>query len=144
MGDLELRHAALEQALRVVLEAIRVEPGEAEGRVRGGAQRQLAVERADEGREQTPSRPDERGHPRGREHVAERPDRTADVIADMRLVEPAAVVAHEVAHARSAVVGRVVEKRERAVEDRPTTTRSPVRRSSSSATTASRATSSTQ
>ena len=42
--------------------------------------------------------PTTRGHPGGREDLAERPDRAADVVADVRLVEPAAVVAHEVAH----------------------------------------------
>ncbi len=48
--------------------------------------------------EQIARRPDECGNPCGGEDLAERPDRAADVIADVRLVEPAAVVAHEVAH----------------------------------------------
>ena len=60
---------------------------------------------------------DERGRPRGGEDLAERPDRATDVVADVRLVEPAAVVGHEVAHAWP-LVGRVVQERERAVDDR--------------------------
>ena len=39
------------------------------------------------------------------------------MVAGVRLVEPAAVVAHEVAHAALGV-GGVLEERERAVEDR--------------------------
>ena len=58
--------------------------------------------------------PDDRGHPRGGENLAERPDRAADVIADVRLVEPAPVVAHEVAHpAPSWSVACVQERRAR-------------------------------
>ena len=59
---------------------------------------------------------DDGGDPGGGEDLAERPDRAADVVADVRLVEPAAVVAHEVAHPAVAL-GRVQE-RERAVEGR--------------------------
>ena len=59
---------------------------------------------------------DDGGDPGGGEDLAERPDRAADVVADVRLVEPAAVVAHEVAHPALALGG--VQERERAVEDR--------------------------
>ena len=79
--------------------------------------RDVAAERAHERVEQPLRRVDERGSPGGCEHFAERPDRAADVVADVRVVEPAAVVAHEVPHAGAAGVARVAEERQRAVED---------------------------
>ena len=135
VGLLEQRHAAGEQLSRGRLEAVAIETRQAESGVRRGAQRQLVLERADERCEHPPRRFDERGHPRRREHVAERPDRTADVVADVRVVEPAPVVRHEVAHALARVVGRVREECERPVEDgqttpcRPSGARAPGRRS---------------
>ena len=74
------------------------------------------LERATSAVEQPPRGPDDGGDPGGREDLAERPDRAADVVADVGLVEPAAVVAHEVAHPAVAVGG--VQEGERAVEDR--------------------------
>ena len=56
-------------------------------------------------------RTDDGRDPRRGEDVAERPDRAADVVADVRLVEPATVVAHEVAH--PAVAGGRVQEGER-------------------------------
>ena len=99
------------------LQPVRVEPRKSEHGVGAGAQRELRVERADDLVEQAASGADNGGHPRRREDVAQRPDRAADVVADVRLVEPAAVVAHEVAHP-ALWIGRVLEKCERAVDDR--------------------------
>ena len=45
--------------------------------------------------------------PRGRQDLAERPDRAAEIIADVRVVQRAAVIAHEVAH--TVVLGRGVK-----------------------------------
>ena len=94
-----------------------IEAREAEHRVGAGAQRRLRSERADDRVEQARVGLTTRGHPGRREDLAECPDRTADVIPDVRLVEPAPVVPHEVPHPRPRV-GRVLEERERAVEDR--------------------------
>ena len=76
------------------------------------------MQRADEAGEEPLGRADDRRRPGGREHLADRPDRAADVIPGMWLVEPAPVVAHEVAHAAAALVGGGVEEGQRAVEDR--------------------------
>ena len=113
---LELRHAALEQRSPRGVEPVRVEPRESEDGVRGRAVRQLALQRVDERGKQTSRRPDCGRHPGRREHVTERPDRAADMIADVWFVEPAPVVAHEVPHAGA--VGCVVEKCQRAVQHR--------------------------
>ena len=137
-----LFHAAVQERAPVVVEPVRVEPGEAERRVGGSAMGDLAVERLQERLDQSLCGVDERRRPGSRENLAERQDRAPNVVADVRRVEPAPVVAHEVPHACSAFVACIVEERDRAVQNcRPA---APVRRSMPSATTARRATSSTQ
>ena len=106
------------QEPRLWLEPVGIDAREAEHCVRRRAERDLAVEGGDESASSGRAGPTTRRHPGRREHLAERPDRATDVVADMRLVEPVPFVAHEVAHARAVLVGRCVEKRERAVQDR--------------------------
>src|SRR5690348_11922662 len=91
---------------------------ESERRVGGGAIGYVAVERLDQRVEQPPCGLDERWSPGGREDFSERPDRAADVVADVSAVEPPSVVAHEVPHARPGRIARVAEERQGAVEDR--------------------------
>src|SRR5581483_9632790 len=98
------------------LQPVCVETREAEDRVGGGAESDLAVECVAESVEQVACRPHDGRNPGGGENVAERPDRPSDVVADVRLVQPAAVIAHEVAH--PTVVGGCVKEGERAVEMR--------------------------
>ena len=112
----ELRDEPFEQPARRRVEPIRVQTGEPEHRVRRRAEARLTGERADEPVEEIAGRPDDGRDPGGGEDVAERPDRPADMVADVRLVEPATVVAHEVAH--PAVPGGRMEEGERAVEAR--------------------------
>src|SRR5579884_3451635 len=76
----------------------------------------VGVERVDEAVEEVAGRAYDGRDPRRREDVAQRPDRSADMIAEVRLVEPAAVVTHEVPHA--AVAARRVQEGKRAVEVR--------------------------
>ena len=71
-----------------------------------------------ERRNQSLCRLDECRYPRSAQHVAERPERSTDVISDMRAVEPSPFVAHEVAHPATVLVGRIDEECERAIEDR--------------------------
>src|SRR5207249_2050154 len=81
---------------------VKVEPGKAEHGVGGRSKRQVAGELGDQSLEQVARRRDETRDPGGGEHVAERPDRATDMVAKVRLVEPATVVAHEVAHSPGA------------------------------------------
>jgi hypothetical protein len=109
---------ALEQQPRGRAAPVGIEAGQPERGVRARSQRRLRLrQRADERVEQASRRDDDGGRPRRLEDLAERPDRAPDVVADMRRIEPAPVVAHEVAHAghRS---GGVFEEGERPVDDR--------------------------
>ncbi len=112
----ELLGQALEQAKRLGREPVGVDARQAEDRVGGRPQRHVAGKRAHEALEQVAHRHDDSGDPCRSEDLPERPDGAAHVVADVRLVEPAPVVAHEVAHA--VVTGGCVQERERAVEDR--------------------------
>src|SRR5689334_594288 len=94
----ELVDEPLEEASRAEVEAVGVEARQAEDRIGRRPQRDLSGERADESREQIPDGDDEGGNPGGRQDLAECPGGAADVIAGVRFVEPASVVAHEVAH----------------------------------------------
>ena len=86
----------------------------------------------------------QRGHRLGRHHLAERPRGAPEVVAAVRLVEPAAVVGHEVAHAAALGAPRVAQEAEAARQH--AMVGSPCRcvRPSPSATIARRATSSVQ
>ena len=92
------------------VEPVGVEAGEAEHGVRGGPQRDVTRDGPDESVEQILRRPDKSRDPRGGENLTERPGGATDVVAHVRLVEPAAVVAHEVAHA--ALPGGIVQEGE--------------------------------
>ena len=107
---------ALEQVPSRPIESIRIEAREAEHRVCRCSQGHVAGERADETPQEVARRSDDGGSPRRRKELPERPDRAAEVIADVRFVEPAPVVAHEVAH--SALAFGRVQERERPVEGR--------------------------
>ena len=72
-------------------------------------ERRGRTECADDRVEQASGGADNGGNPGGREDLAERPDRAADMVAEVGLVEPAAVVAHEVPHA-GLRIGRVLEE----------------------------------
>src|SRR6185437_2840822 len=76
----------------------------------------VARKRGDEPVEEIAHRPHDGWNPCRGQNVSERPDRPTDVIADVRLVEPAAVIAHEVSH--PAVPGRRVHEGECTVEMR--------------------------
>ena len=56
------------------------------------------LERRDECVQKCPRWARKSRDPGGREDLTERPDRSADMVADIRLVQPAPVVAHEVPH----------------------------------------------
>ena len=98
------------------VEPVGVDARQAEDRVGGRPQRHVAGKRSDEPLEQIAHRHDDSRDPCRGKDLAERPDCAADMVADVRLVEPAPVVAHEVAHA--VVPSGGMQERERAVEDR--------------------------
>ena len=114
VGVGELADKPFEQLPGRRFEPVSVEVRETKDSVGGGSEVDLAGECVDELVEEVACRPHHGRDPCGGENVSERPDRPADVVADVRLVQPAAVVAHEVAHA--AVSGRRVQERERTVE----------------------------
>ena len=113
----ELVEASLEQPQSLGLQPVLVEAGKSEDRIRAGAQGRVRSECADDLVEQSARGADDGGDPGRREDLAQRPDRAADVVPDVRRVEPAPVVAHEVSHP-GLRVGRVLEEGERAVDDR--------------------------
>ena len=112
----ELLDEALEQTFGFRVEPVGVEARETEHRVGGRSQADVPGECRDEPCEQVACRNDDGGDPCGGEDLAERPDGAADVVADVWLVEPATVVAHEVAH--PVVPGGGGQEGERPVEDR--------------------------
>ena len=117
VGGGELFDEPFEQHSRVVVETIGIEAREAENGVGGRPQRDVHAERRHECVEKRPRRARESRDPGGREDLTERPDRSADMVADMRLVQPASVVAHEVPHPGALGPGRELQEGERAMED---------------------------
>ena len=101
-----------------MIEPIGIDTRETQHGIRGRMEGDLAFKRRDECVEKAARRADDRRHPGRREDLAECPDRPADVVSDMRFVEPMPVVTHEVAHAAAVLAGCRVQKRQRPIQDR--------------------------